>query len=736
LNPRAERLRRAAGRAALALASPLVLLAGAEMTLRALHAGHPTALLVPAPEIGPGVFVENPAYGNAFFPASLARTPAPILLRPKAAGAIRVVVLGESAAMGFPLPEFGLARTLHATLSLRFPSIRWEVVNGTMTAINSHALLDMAQDLCAHEPDVLVVYAGNNEVIGPHGPGTVFGRFTASHALIRLHLTLRRTRIGQSLSALHRLLPRAKGLPKWQGLSEFEGLEIRNGDERLRGMYRHFADNLAGIVRAAQHAGAGVVLCTVAVNLRDWPPLASTHRHAKDSPEFARWRREIAEGDRAVEEGSWDAALQHFGRAREIEPAHADTVFRVAECLDALGRTRDARAAYEEARDLDAYRFRADGEINRIIRRVAAEHNVACADAAGHLSTPGGGAPGSEEFLDHVHLTFDGMLGLAEAIGRTVPAALPRRQSPGAQEQPLRDIARRALFYTEWDEADVASSLIRFRASSLVESQRHHERWTSSLERKKKDAADFIAARGIEDLRRRYGESRTLRPDDWQADLLLGRHLSEMGRREEARAPLERACAAMPRHDEGNFYLGLACEESGDFVRAAEHYRRALRARPYDTTLIRNLAHAEHRLGNRGDAKRWCRRALRIQPGFASAHNLLGILLAEEGRADPAMRQFRLALKHDPNFAEACENLGILRLEQEHFGEAAMDFEQAVTLRPESADLNCKLGLALERLGLTEAAADRYRRAAALDPAFAPAREGIARTAPRTHGTP
>ena len=41
-----------------------------------------------------------------------------------------------------------------------------------MAAINSHVVLPIAKDAARYEPDLFVVYLGNNEVIGPFSVGS------------------------------------------------------------------------------------------------------------------------------------------------------------------------------------------------------------------------------------------------------------------------------------------------------------------------------------------------------------------------------------------------------------------------------------------------------------------------------------------------------------------------------------------------------------------------------------
>ena len=90
---------------------PVLLLALLELGLRMGGYGYPTPYFLRSEQNGRTAFIENHQFGRRFFPPGLSRTPRPLLLEsPKPAGAVRVVVLGESAAMGDPEPAFGFGR--------------------------------------------------------------------------------------------------------------------------------------------------------------------------------------------------------------------------------------------------------------------------------------------------------------------------------------------------------------------------------------------------------------------------------------------------------------------------------------------------------------------------------------------------------------------------------------------------------------------------------------------------
>ncbi|MCK6500481.1 MAG: hypothetical protein L6Q38_13490, partial [Nitrospira sp.] len=132
-------------RLSVAVLAPILFLVLVELGLRLVGYGYPTSYFIPDSRPGSGDrLFENPAFGRRFFPAGLLRVPPPTTLtRAKAPGTIRILVFGESAAMGDPKPSYGVARYLEVMLLERHPGVAFEVIPVAMTAINSHALLPM-----------------------------------------------------------------------------------------------------------------------------------------------------------------------------------------------------------------------------------------------------------------------------------------------------------------------------------------------------------------------------------------------------------------------------------------------------------------------------------------------------------------------------------------------------------------------------------------------------------------
>ncbi len=234
-----------------ALVVPVIIALVLELTLWLAGWGHPTHFFLPLNSATAGVFTENPKFGWSFFPPRLARAPEPIRLsQMKPPGTYRLFVFGESAALGDPEPAFGFSRILRELLEARCPGTRFEVVNVAMTAISSHTVLSIAQDCVRFQGDLWIIYMGNNEVIGPFGPGSVFGARAPPMPLIRANLAMKRTRLGQLLEHLwQRGRVQAQGVRQWEGMKMMLNERIRASDPAIERVYDHFSRELPGDAR-------------------------------------------------------------------------------------------------------------------------------------------------------------------------------------------------------------------------------------------------------------------------------------------------------------------------------------------------------------------------------------------------------------------------------------------------------------------------------------------------------
>ena len=400
---------------------------------------------------GQAHYQDNPEFADQFYPPSLNIGPREnTFTEERSPDLVRVYVLGGSAAMGFPLKNHGLDRLLAAQLRAALPSRKIEVINTAMTSVNSHVVYAVARSIPENSADFAVILMGNNEVVGPYGPGTFNQNFLANISLIRGIQALKRTRIYQALNSLLLQISPGDAMQEleWEGMQMFTSHGVPHDDPRMESVYSHYEDNLADTIETLRNKGIHVLLSSVPVNLRHSAPFLSVHSPELSTDRFELWRESTRKGSQSADEESWHDAVTHFQAALEIDPEYADTHFRLAAAFENLGEFEKAKTHYRRALDLDALRFRADTRINQIIQQVAdgidddAFSFVDSASAFEQASRPF--QPGWNLLLEHVHYDFSGNQILAAEMSRSIignlSAADDYRPLPGAE------VARRTGF--------------------------------------------------------------------------------------------------------------------------------------------------------------------------------------------------------------------------------------------------------------------------------------------------
>lgn len=421
-------------RALTVLVVPALFVLGLEGVLRLAGFGRSAHFLIP--DTQPGYYRTNPDFVSRFMPGGFDLRPLNFrIARRKPAGTVRIVVLGESAAQGVPEPLFGFAPQLRAQLRARYPGKNIEVLNTGIVAINSHVVYQVACDLAEFSPDLFVVYMGNNEMVGPYGPGCAYLSAMPPLPLIRLSVFIRSTRTGQLLGAALARFRRPGATPvEWGGMAMFAESAVRGDDPRLGKAYRYFEQNLEDIVRVATSAGAKTMLCTVVSNLKDCPPLLSLHRPDLAGAELAAWEKAFAAGRLRWLLEEKDAARPELLEAGRLDPQYADTWFMLGSLELQAGNISAAREHFLAAQHWDALRFRPDGRINEIIREVARRHEtVRLIDAARQLGSDPAATTepaGREVLFEHVHLDWEGNYQLGLAMAQAAEAALPPTGTP------------------------------------------------------------------------------------------------------------------------------------------------------------------------------------------------------------------------------------------------------------------------------------------------------------------
>lgn len=563
---------------------PVLILGGLEAGLRVTGFGYSTKFFEKGTVDGETYLFTNHRFTFRFFPQALARSMIPHrILAEKPGDTYRIFIFGESAANGDPDPAYGFGRNLEILLEERFPGTDFEVVNTAITAINSHVILPIARECAKVEGDLWILYMGNNEIIGPYGPGTIFGSKAPPVAAVRASLAVKRTRIAQLIdTVLQNLRPDSEMPETWGGINMFSENLLREDDPARRQALASFRVNLEDILKAGQSAGVPILLSTVAVNLRDCAPFSSLSDPDLTEGEASAWASAFEEGKRLEEAGSPAKALEPYARAATIDPGHAGVYFRMGRCYGLTGNLEAARNAFARARDTDALAVRADSQINAIIREGAGrpdQPSLLLVDSEKSLGKESpAGIPGRELFYEHVHYTVPGNYLLARLFADPIVDLLPDRISEADRGSWVPPVTcQRKLAVSLWDRArlwtDLAERLSTppFTARSNNDAELAYA--TASAEQARTRINDRID-------RKIYELAIEEDPGDFFLRRRFGHYLMRNKDLDGAIAQFRWITTTFPDFEGGHQDLGLALLLAKRYPEAEKAFERVLEIRP------------------------------------------------------------------------------------------------------------------------------------------------------------
>ena len=377
---------------------------------------------------------------------------------------------------------------------------------------------------------------GNNEVVGPYGPGTVLTPVLSNLHLIRLQIRLHAMKMGQLIEALLGRQTLGEGGPQiWRGMEMFLGQQVRADDPRLQTTYSHFRRNLEDICRIAAGRGVPTILCTVGVNLRDCPPFASLHRPDLTAEQLRNWDAAYKQGLIAEMQGKYDEAAVSYVQAALIDDSYAELQFRLGYCYELAGDYEKASERYIKARDLDTLRFRADTRINEIIRAVAdrrKSQGVWLADVAKAVEADAPhGLPGETSFYEHVHLTFRGNYLLARtALEQIEPriAAKFAQQGQARGPTPTLEQCAERLGFNDWSRQETLGMVVTgFLAKPPFTNQLRHKEQMDRLTKQLEAWQAALTPEVLQSIGETYRATIAKAPDDWRLRWDYGQMLAE-----------------------------------------------------------------------------------------------------------------------------------------------------------------------------------------------------------------
>jgi lysophospholipase L1-like esterase len=378
---------------AIAIALAFLLLVVLELSLRLFHYGYDTSLFIEAPG-NKDYLVFNPDASKRYFTDQLNATTGnrEPFRKVKEAGTLRIFVLGESTTIGYPYFHNG---SFHRWLQYRymrsFPDKKLEIVNLSLTAVNSYTVLGFAREAVQYQPDAILIYTGHNEYYGALGVGST-NRLGGSLWLVNALLRLRQLRVVQLLTQVCGKIAGvfSSGASK-TGKTRMELMvadqQITYGSPLFDRGIRQFETNMDETLDICHRHGIPVFISNLVSNLKDQRPFIS-----------------VPPGDPAADSASalYDYTLG--GRAW------------------VLGDFAAAKQDYTRAKEMDALRFRAPERLNEIIAGYCRKYdNVHLVDTrAAFEAASDHGIIGKRLLLEHVHPNLTGYALLSDAFYRSL----------------------------------------------------------------------------------------------------------------------------------------------------------------------------------------------------------------------------------------------------------------------------------------------------------------------------
>lgn len=406
---------------ALSLVFPLALVLVAEVVLRLWgFGGYPTTFrrvgtLADGSSL---VITDNPGPASYFFanrsrPGTLLQS---AFVMPKPTGTYRIVLAGESAMKGFPQPKcLSSGAFLEAMLGDAWPDRRVEVINLGTTAVASYPVLGMLTESLDYQPDLVVVYVGNNEFFGAYGVASLHtaGRSPTGIRLIR---GFRWLAVAQAIDSL---LAASDATENKTLMEAMMGRASIASDDPLRADAAHNLKEFTGqMVSRCRERGVPVLVCTLPANERDLAPLGEP-----DVSHLVGAERERLAGLLTSEE------LADALAAVSLAPDHAGAHYRLGLVQSRTGDDAGAAASFQRAVDLDPMPWRPTGSSVAALRE-AAEHEggVVCDLQGAFRAASPGGSVGWELMDDHVHPSLQGQ----DLVARTIVQTLTTVPGPCA----------------------------------------------------------------------------------------------------------------------------------------------------------------------------------------------------------------------------------------------------------------------------------------------------------------
>lgn len=401
---------------------PVVILLLLELSLRIFHYGNSLKLFVEFPE-NKDYLAFNPDASKKYFTNQAFATVGnvEVFKKKKDVGTIRIFVLGESTTAGYPYFHNGsFHRWLQYRLMYTYPDKRFEVINLSLTAVNSYTVFGFAREVVKYKPDAILIYTGQNEYYGALGVASI-EKAGGNHYIVNLILHLRELRLTQLLSNLYEKI---KGSP----LTGSGGtrMKLMVADEQIpydsklfkRGI-EQFQSNIDKTLNLLNKYKIPVFISNLVCNEKDLKPFVSI---AVDSIRYPGFEDKFRSGSEALRKNDFPLAARLLREANAMYNANALCNYYLGKVEYELGDFTQAKEYFVRAKDLDGLRFRAPEQLNKIIRQLCTKYPTAhlVDTKASFEKWSDNHIIGNELILEHVHPNLMGYAIMSDVFYETI----------------------------------------------------------------------------------------------------------------------------------------------------------------------------------------------------------------------------------------------------------------------------------------------------------------------------
>ena len=367
-------------------------------------------------------------------------------------------------------------------------------------------------------------------------------------------------------------------------------------------------------------------------------------------------------------------------------------------CYWKLNKFEESKQRYILARELDTLRFRADNQINNIIREVARNKindEIYFVDTCNIIeeNSPNK-TPGKEFFYEHVHLNFQGNYLLATTIFQQIVEILPEHIKNNTPENPLpsEPEVSRILAYTDWEKYNIALKVVNeFLKQPPFTNQLYNKERVQQEEQKVSTLKAALTEDALKESDRQYTWAIQQNPSDaflyWKYGLMLEKHENIHG----ALRQYEIVLKYEPTHYLSCSKIALCNGRIGNLDAAIEYNLKTLDIYPKSADAYFNLGFAYHLKSEFDKAIKYYKAAISIRPQHAQAYNNLGLLLFNDGKRTEAISIYKTGIKFVPNDLNLHYNLGVLLKNMGKKDESIEALKEALKIDPNSEKVRTML---------------------------------------------